>query len=225
MIQAIAFDLDDTLLDTSGLLVPAASRRACEALIEQGVPCPLEDCLRLRAEMAPHHSHRDIFRLIAERYGVSDQGAASAEAVQRFYNHPLPEKLPLMPGAEEVLAQLEGRYALYLVTSGNPQTQMGKIKATGLLSRFRHCYTVDAFAGGTKREAFEDILARERIPGHALLSLGNRLCQEIRQTKQVGGFTCYFEYGEHVGEKPERPEDHPDWTIHHLHEFIPTCQL
>lgn len=44
-IKCIAFDLDDTLVDTSQLLVPLAARQACEAMINNGVKGDIDTCL------------------------------------------------------------------------------------------------------------------------------------------------------------------------------------
>ncbi|MCX7978019.1 MAG: HAD hydrolase-like protein, partial [Bdellovibrionaceae bacterium] len=62
-------------------------------------------------------------------------------------------------------------------------------------------------------------------PAQKLLAVGNRLSQEIRLAKRLGAQTCYMKYGEHVGEIPRLPEDHPDYTITHLNQLIPVCGL
>lgn len=226
MIRAIAIDLDDTLLDTSGLLVPAASRNACHEMIRLGLQCSLEECLQAREELALHHSHREIFPLIAKKYHAPDQAAAAQAGIFQFYHHPnLPARLPLMEGADEVLTTLAGRYRLYLVTAGIPEAQMRKIQAAGLHERFVEIFTVDNFKGARKKAAFESILVRENLHPSQLLSIGNRLREEIRQAKECGAQTCYFEYGEHVGEIAQKPEDKPDFIIRHWKDFIPTCRL
>lgn len=221
MIRAIAFDLDDTLIDTTGLLVPEAARQACEEMIANGFERGLEACLSERAALATQLPHREIFPRIA---GPSRPEAGRA-GVERFYNPRLPNSIPLLDGADEVLTTLTGRYRLYLVTAGAAETQRRKIEAAQLASRFEKCLTVDGFAGGTKTEAFREILDREGLKPEALLAVGNRLSQEIRLAKRLGARTCHFPFGEHAPERPQLPEEIPDFTFHRWADFISVCRL
>lgn len=223
--KSIAFDLDDTLLDTSGLLVPEASRRACEAMLAAGLRCTLEECLTARQELATQMSHTEIFTLIANRFGTNQNGKAIHDALERFYNPEVPADLPLLPGARENLVTLKQKYKLFLVTVGVPATQEKKIQALQIAPFFDGIYILNGFIGEKKDDAFRDILRRQGHDPKALLSIGNRLSSEIRDGKKVGADTCYFAYGEHVGEKPQCPEDHPDFTITEHKDLIATCGL
>ncbi|NUN05437.1 MAG: HAD hydrolase-like protein [Bdellovibrio sp.] len=223
--KSIAFDLDDTLLDTSGILVPAAAQRACEAMIAAGVQCSLEECLQMRHDLASQQSHTEIFRGIIQRYGTSQPEKAVEGALQEFYNPAVPATLPLMPGAIENLQYLKSNYQLFLVTMGSKTSQEQKIKALGIAQHFKKIYILNGFIGEKKDLAFRDILASEQHAPAQLLSIGNRLSSEIRDGKRLGTDTCYFAYGEHVGETPQFPEDHPDFTITTHQELIQVCGL
>lgn len=223
--KVIAFDLDDTLLDTSGLLIPLASQRACEAMIAAGVNCTLEQCLIDRHHMSPSHSHTEIFTTIANKYGTNQMGKAVHDALERFYNPEIPMALPLLAGAIENLQELKKKYKLYLVTMGSPEAQKNKIRALNIDTLFHGIYILNGFIGERKEMAFLDIIEREFILPEELLSIGNRLSSEIRDAKRCGGRTCYFAHGEHVGETPQFPEDHPDFTVQHHKELISACGL
>ena len=225
MIRSIAFDLDDTLLDTSGLLLGAAAQEACTAMIREGLPGSLEQCLRLRADLAANLSHKEVFPEIARRLGSSASERIGSVGVQIFYNAPIPSALPLMKGAYEVLRIVKDRYRLFLVTAGAPATQWEKIRATGLEPFFEKIFVIDKMKNEQKRSAFQEILQTQHDHPQELLSVGNRLAEEIRQAKQLGALTCHFEYGEHAGEEKFEPEDHPDYTIHSWAEFLPSCHL
>lgn len=225
MIKAIAFDLDDTLLDTTHLLLGAAAERACRRMIQEGMNLSLDQCLEWRKELAPQKSHKELFLDIAQRVGGPKAHHIGQAGVQAFYESPIPEKLPLLPGALDVLDALTGRYALFLVTSGAPATQWEKIRATGLKDRFQEILVVDKMKGEQKTASFQRILQSTGLPAESLLSVGNRLTEEIRLAKRLGAKTCHFEYGEHVGEQVEFPEDKADFTIRLWPEFIPTCRL
>lgn len=223
--KSIAFDLDDTLLDTSGLLVPMAARRACEAMIAAGLRCEMDECLRMRHDLASSFSHTEIFTQILNRYGTNQQGKAIHDALEEFYNPQVPETLPLLPGSLENLEKLKLRYNLFLVTMGSHETQVKKIKALGIEGHFKKIYILNGFIGEKKDSAFKHILDSEGHHPQELLSIGNRLSSEIRDGKRLGATTCYFAYGEHIGEKPQFPEDHPDFTVSHHKDLISTCGL
>lgn len=224
-IKCIAFDLDDTLLDTSQILVPMAARRACLAMLENGVPGDVDSCLEWRAGRASSMTHKEIFESFIQKQNCLTPDLALQAAMKAFYNPEVPPRLPLMEGAEENLRVLGVRYQLYLVTSGEPAAQMQKVTALGIETLFQKIYLINNFKNETKQMAFEDIIARENIRPEELLSIGNRLSQEIRYAKVCGAQTCYFCHGEHIGEQPERREDYPDVTIYKHAELISACGL
>lgn len=223
--KAIAFDLDDTLLDTSRLLIPLAAESACRRMIDRGLHCDLKTCLQLREELAHRLSHADLFAHIIMEVGCDHPHEAVQDAIHAFYSPPLPANLPLMEGARENLDHLRVDYDLFLVTLGQPDTQREKIRALGIEKYFREIFILDGFKGETKKSAFEKILHLRHLQPRELLSIGNRLSTEIRDAKKCGSDTCYFSYGEHAGEKPAEPADHPDFTIFHHQELIRTCRL
>jgi putative hydrolase of the HAD superfamily len=224
-VKCIAFDLDDTLVDTSLILVPMAARRACLAMLENGVQSDIDSCLEWRAARPASLSHKEIFSGFIARYGSPTPDVALQAAMKAFYNPEVPPRLPLMEGAEENLRLLKARYKLFLVTSGEPDAQMKKVEALGIKKIFDKIYLINNFKDESKQTAFEDILLREKISPQELLSVGNRLSQEIRYAKICGAQTCYFCHGEHIGEQPERREDYPDVTIYKHAELITACHL
>lgn len=224
-IKCIAFDLDDTLLDTSQLLVPLAARQACVAMMDNGVAGDIDTCLAWRASRAAEFTHQQIFQGFIDKYGSTTPNVALEAAMRAFYNPDVPPHLPLMEGAEENLRALSAKYTLFLVTSGEPAAQQKKIDALGVASYFRKIYLVNNFKKEEKKSAFLDILQTENIQPEELLSIGNRLSQEIRHAKLCGAKTCYFCHGEHVGEQPTQREDYPDYTIFKHSEFIRACGL
>lgn len=219
-LKCIAFDLDDTLIDTSGLLVPVASQQACQAMKSLGLNCSMEECERWREKLAKEMSHREIFLEIARKYNSGNIDAIAAAGIQNFYSPQIPDRLPLLEGAKNSLEILQDKYTLFLVTSGLVATQRKKVAATGIEGYFKKIYVLDGFKGEKKRIAFQDILQTEKLQPRELLSIGNRLYEEIRQAKQLGAHTCYFKYGEHVGEIPLVPEDHPDYTVLNHQELL-----
>lgn len=223
--KAIAFDLDDTLLNTSGLLVPQAAEKACLSLISVGAQCSVEECLNLRAKLAHTLSHPEIFGFIADEYQCPERELGLQLAILDFYNPDIPATLPLIEGALENLQNLSQRYDLFLVTMGIRQAQEKKIQALGIKDYFKKIYILDSLRGERKKLAFEDILKESDCQPDQLLSVGNRLSAEIRDAKLIGAQTCYFPFGEHIGESPTQKHDYPDFTIQRHSDLIKTCHL
>jgi putative hydrolase of the HAD superfamily len=225
MIKAIAFDLDDTLIDTSGILVPLASKFAYEAMRSRGLQANFEIFEEERRFGALFMSHQLIFQKIAEKYAEHSILEIAAAGVQAFYNPIIPEKLPLLPGALENLDSLQAKYPLFLVTSGSVPTQNRKVRSANVNHYFKKIYTLDGFKKERKQSAFTDILSSLNLQPEELLSIGNRLSQEIHDAKELGCKTCYFRYGEHVGEAARNQFEIPDFSVENHQELISTCQL
>lgn len=223
--KAIAFDLDDTLLNTSGILVPQAAQKACLSLISVGAQCSLEECLIMRTELSKKLSHPEIFGRIADEYDCPERELGLQLAILDFYNPEVPERLPLIEGALKNLEYLNPKYDLYLVTMGIREAQEKKIAALQIGSYFKKIFILDSLRGERKQNAFEAILQHSQCQPSELLSIGNRLSAEIRDAKLIGADTCYFPFGEHVGETPTTAADYPDFTITTHSDLIKTCHL
>lgn len=226
MFQALAFDLDDTLIDTTGALVPMASLATFEAMKKNGLTCEYGAFEQFRKIGALSMSHQLIFRKLAELMGPPDRIETLTQiGIDTFYNPVLPKKLDLLEGALENLKTLSSQYSLYLVTSGVPATQSKKVQIAGIEQYFEKCFFMDGMKKERKRQAFSEIIETLNIKPTELLSIGNRLSQEIRDAKELGAMTCYFKFGEHVGESPKSHFDHPDFTIEKHSELIAKCRL
>lgn len=225
MIKAIAFDLDDTLIDTSHLLVPIASHAAFTAMLAFGLQCNFDQFDRERRHGALSMSHQKIFKVIAEKFSQNPTDELANAGIEAFYNPPIPDKLDLLDGALENLKTLSKKYPLFLITSGSVPTQKRKIHATNAGPFFQKIYTLDGFKKERKRMAFQDILKSLSLNPAELISIGNRLSQEIHDAKELECKTCYFKYGEHVGEVARNDFEIPDFTVENHKELITTCRL
>ncbi|MGE0633232.1 MAG: HAD hydrolase-like protein [Pseudobdellovibrionaceae bacterium] len=225
-IKCIAFDLDDTLLDTSNLLIPIATEEACAAMVKAGLRTTVRSCIEKRQEFLDRAIHENIFREISSFYNPSDfeTNAIAKAGEQAFYGRKIPDYLPISSEAKGILENLKNKYTLFLVTSGELETQKAKVKAMQIEHFFSKIFYVH-FRNENKMTAFIKILEITGCLPEQLLSLGNRRSQEVREAKQVGAKTCWLKTGEHKNEPPEIKEDIPDFEISSLGEFIKTCQL
>lgn len=224
MIKAIAIDLDDTLLDTSGLLAPRATQDAFVYLINNGLRLSLEECEAQRIELIKTISHRDAFEKMAAEFGDEKTKKVVPETIRLFYEPLIPPQLPLLEGARENLDYLKTRYSLFMVTAGTENAQLNKIKALGIEQDFRKIYVVNSLLKHRKKAAFTDIVGSLNIRAEELLCIGNSISSEIKDAIEINAQACYFEYGENRGEISGLPR-RPNFHIKHHRELISTCHL
>lgn len=224
-IKAIAFDLDDTLLATTELLVPSASLKAFEILRQAGLTLSLTECEAFRLQMIKETSHKETFRILAEKYGSEKTVQALELANKAFYHPEIPEKLPLLDGALANLTKLQKKYSLYIVTAGFFEAQTAKIKALQIESYFKKSYIVNSLNNEKKYDAFKDICQKENILPSELLCIGNSLSSEIKDARLLGAWACYFEYGEDRGAIGNDPSLKPHFHIRKHAEFITACSI
>ena len=224
MIKAIAFDLDDTLLDTSGLLTPSASRETFNLMIKKGLKLTPAECESFRTGLIRQHSHREVFEKLATEYGTPETIEHLPQIYDSFYFAKLPHNLPLIEGARQNLDYLKPKYALYLVTAGIESSQLGKVAALDIEKDFRKVFVVNSILKHKKKDAFNEIIKMENIKPDELLCVGNSLLSEIQDALQIGAKACYFEHGEERGKLSDLPR-HPDFHVKNHSELIKTCQL
>jgi putative hydrolase of the HAD superfamily len=128
--KSIIFDLDDTLLDTSGFLIPIAARESCQAMIDAGLNCDIETCLQLRSQLLRSNPRAQVYRELTERIGVradtyvNDVAFAGHKA---FHSRKVEANIQLRAGATELLKTLHGKYRLIGI-SRNSKTKNRFIK-------------------------------------------------------------------------------------------------
>lgn len=223
----VVFDLDDTLLDTSGILIPAAARRAIETMLKaSGRTDEIEKWLAKRTEILRADPRADVWlKLASGDDEIADIGRRT------FFTHPI-EQLPeeavrTTPGAFEILAWAEKHATLHLVTSGDLTTQQKKIERLGVGHFFESIQVVDAKhafvsnATRTKFEAFGKIQATEPdLRAHDFISIGNRVDTDLGEAKRHGWKTAWIRYGEHATLTPQNEFEIPDFEVASLAELL-----
>lgn len=225
MIKVIVFDLDDTLLDTTHLLIPPALDKICHNWQGLSSSFTKEKFFADREVLLKAHSNSEIFELLADKYQLSDKTAGIAFADEAFYNPDIPPHLPLMAGALENLIALKDKYILCLLTAGETLTQDLKVDRAGLRPHFKHVFLADDKVNYKKAPFFAKLITDYKISPEQLLSIGNRRTSEIREAKRLGCTTCFFKFGEHSHEAIENAFDVPDFEIAQHPQLMPTCKL
>ncbi|HVL48929.1 MAG TPA: HAD family hydrolase [Candidatus Thermoplasmatota archaeon] len=206
-VEAVAFDLDCTLVDILRL-----KERACEAaawaLADAGLdldpPVAARTMMRLALEQGIDRDDVvDLFLLDA--YGTVDPslvilGRHAFDAAEEAEARPYPR-------AHRTLLELSRRgYRLALITDAPRHRALKRLQASRLRAFFEDVITVeDTPRGKVDSRPFERALARLNLPASALLMVGDNPRRDVGPAKALGCRTALATYGL----QPDFASDHP----------------
>lgn len=198
-IKTIIFDLDDTLLDTWGLLVAPAAREACKAMISAGLNANLESAVATRAALFLAQPRADLYQLVVDHFGV--QAQTSPKSVrdaghEAYYHRDVEPDIALSQETHTLLTNLSDTHNLYLVTSGHPETQRRKVELLKIEDYFLQIHYVHRDIGMSKHATFSGILEHLNHPPEQVLCVGDRPDREIRAANLLGMITARVCKGE-----------------------------
>ncbi|MEE2830347.1 MAG: HAD family hydrolase [Myxococcota bacterium] len=218
---ALIFDLDDTLIDTTGQLLGPAHTEAAAAMIAAGLTGSIDEVAQARTTFARSHPGEDLERLVIECFGAGDPEAAAAAGKRAFYERsitrldPLPEALP-------VLADLRARNcSLFLVTLGHPATQRQKVKLAELEGCFDVVRYVDVAGDTSKEQVIAALMTEQQLSGAQTVVIGDRIDREIAAGRRLGCWTVRVERGEGQYFLPREAAEQAHYTVGNL-EAIPS---
>jgi len=210
-IRLVLFDLDDTLFDCAGTLVPQAHRDAVAAMVEAGLPGPVEDRVAELRRLLAEQPGTGGYTTLCERHECP--AGTVAEAGRRaFYERDVPPIEPF-PGVRELLDGLAGTMHRVIVTRGSTPTQQRKVARLDLerhVDAVRYVGTDDA---GGKQAAFAACMAERGVAGHETLVVGNRRSDEIAAGNRLGCRTALVVTGEYAGVAAGRPDERAETEL------------
>lgn len=212
------FDLDDTLLDfhkaETWALRQALRRSGVEPTdaiaaryseINQSQWELLEEQKITRQQVLVRR-----FQLLFQELGVN----ASCEKTQKCYENMLAKGHDFMPGAQELLETLKGKYEMYLVSNGTAMVQDARLRDSGIEQYFKGIFISERVGVDKPQEEFFDrSFAAIPVfdPGQAMI-IGDSLTSDIRGGNNAGIQTCWY----NPKHKPRRADIHVDYEISEL---------
>ena len=196
MLDAIAFDADDTLWHTEYYYRQTESRYL-DLLASYGIaPQTVLDVLH-RIEIANlaffgygiRGFTLSMIEAAVEVTGGQVRGA-DIQAIVDLGRAMTSHEIRLLPGAEESLASLGQQYPLLIITKGDVLDQESKINRSGLAKYFRH---IEIISDKTPA-AYSAILARHNIDPSRFLMVGNSLRSDIAPILALGGYAVHVPY-------------------------------
>jgi putative hydrolase of the HAD superfamily len=207
VIRAVVFDLDDTLIDTTGQLVLPAHQEAAAAMIAVGLEASVRDVAEKRMDFAKAAPVEEIDLRVASFFGAKDVSAVAAAGHAAYFGRTV-RSLSAWPFVGAALDGLAGRRRC-LVTSGFEATQRKKIELAGLEAYFDAIEVVPV--GEDKGPALARVVGA--IAPEECVAIGDRLDREIQAARQLGMWAVRVAAGEGQYASPQNAWQRPHYTV------------
>lgn len=198
MIEFLLLDLDDTILDFHKAERIALSK----TLLGLGVD-PSPEALERYHQINRWHweqLEKGLYtrdQVLVGRFGqfFRELGVDVApELAAKTYEQNLSQGHYFLPGAEEALEELYGRYRMFLLSNGTASVQKGRLTSANLYRFFERVFVSQEIGANKPDRAFFDACF-SRIPGFAperALMVGDSLSSDIRGGVNAGVATVWI---------------------------------
>lgn len=183
----IIFDLDDTLIDTSGCVTPYKLRKVLEKMLGRE-PSPEE---------------------LGELTAINAESSKTQEAIQRFASlhnlpwdstfaeltSPLPQdfQISCTPNAKEILEKYSQKCPIALVTGGHPPFQLEKLEKAGIDGAI---FSKIAIPEDSKKKPFYQEISREfSVDPSNIWVCGDRIPMDLAPAHELGCKTIHMRWG------------------------------
>ncbi len=212
----IIFDLDDTLIDTSGSILPGVLKNALREM--EGVGLSMANFNRSYNELLRintyHVSSGEALKEFLEINGAPKH--CLDVALRAIYEAPVFDE-PIQPveDAVEVLQELSCSHPLVLVTKGKEKVQREKMKRAGISTQF---FTKLYFCeDGDKKKIYQKVSEEMGISPLNALVCGDRISFDLTPAKHLGYKTVQLKWGRGLGNTGFKKD--VDYTILYLKEL------
>jgi FMN phosphatase YigB (HAD superfamily) len=213
-VQAIVFDLDDTLIEKSEWIIPAMEFASVKLGLD---PTRVWD---LAARYVQAHGCADagIYNHVLLECGQSDS-AMNIRAFVAWANQfePKPGALSLHPGAREALESLGRRYRLGVIADGPVACQKAKLRGSGLDRLVHAVMYSDEIDGIRSRRPdprpFRRILADLGIRGPHTLFVADNPLKDFQKPRDLGFITVRVLTGEYANHDYPTREHAADYDL------------
>ncbi|MBI3211597.1 MAG: HAD family hydrolase [Simkania negevensis] len=212
----IIFDLDDTLIDTSGSITPHLLKNALTEMVCGGLP--LTDFQRALATL----QRLDAARLSLDK-AVLEEFLELEGAPRKYFDMgwkvisagpSLDYPIERIDDALEILHFLSSSHRLALVTRGSKEIQQEKMKKAGISQEIFYALH---FCKENKKKSYEILGKESGILSENVLVCGDRISLDLSPAKDLGYTTVHLRWGRGLGNTGSKKD--VDYTILHLREL------
>lgn len=214
----IIFDLDDTLIDTSGSITPVKLEIALCKMMEAGliVPDPIEALELLKRLDVTAESARNTLSEFLEILGAEERFFQIG--VQAVYGD-LPSDLSVfaLEEASEILTELKENHELALVSIGRSDHQFAKMKKAGIDSTVFSKIIISE--DGDKKPHYQAIVELLGYSPQETVVCGDRIAIDLSPAKELGCKTIHMRWGRGLNSIPSPSKGDVDFTINGLKQI------
>lgn len=194
-IEVVSFDADDTLWHNEPYFLEVQEN--FWHLMEDFLPAHATGAELNRTEVQNIQLYgygikAFILSMIEAAIRISE-GRITSKGIETIINYGkemLDKPVELLPGVEEVLAQLNGRYKLVVATKGDLLDQERKLIKSGLADYFHH---IEIVSDKTEPE-YQKLINHLDIAPDQFLMIGNSLRSDVLPVLNVGGHAVHVPY-------------------------------
>jgi uncharacterized protein len=214
-IEAVIFDLDDTLFDCYGQCVLKAHREASQAMIDAGLNADIDDVYECRLKFRRGYPECRLEDMVSVALG-SEVSAEVSRAGERAFFSRDPGQLTAFPDSCILVQSFKDKGCeVMIVTRGDDKTQQLKIDRLGFRELFDEIHVVPL--GVSKSVALKSIA--DRRSADKILVVGDNIRDEIRDARDLGMHVCWLPRGEF-----RRDPIFRCWTLKSLSELLDWLQ-
>lgn len=215
----IIFDLDDTLIDTSGCVTPFKMKECLKKLVASGVMIPefsqsYRELLEINRRSA---KSKDAIIAFAKHYGATDNQIQ--DALQELTT-PLPEifSVSMTPHAQEILEYYRKTGPIALVTGGHFSFQWDKLKKAGIDSSFFSMIGIPE--DSIKKPYYQALQEKFSLPAEEIWVCGDRIEMDLKPAFELGFRTVHMRWGRGALMASEKWIDYSISDLFQLKEII-----
>jgi putative hydrolase of the HAD superfamily len=212
----IIFDLDDTLIDTSGCITPIRLEDALTQMVKAGLNLPdfTQGLEQLRRIDAGAESAKDALAEFLEIHDADKKYLDIAlKEIYENFSHDLP--IFTFDGVVDTLKSLAGLHRLALVTAGFEDYQHWKLKKTGIDSSFFSKIVV--CESGSKKAHYKLIVEELGISQNDVVVCGDRIAKDLSPAKDLGFRTIHMRKGR--GKRYSALSDDVDYSVDEFYKI------
>lgn len=215
----IVFDLDDTLIDTSGSVTPFKMDACLKKCIALGLPVQdeakaLQDLLAIN-KRSPKST--DALKIFIASYQLP--GFPIAEVFQELHT-PLPAdfQVPVTPHAKEMLEFYKSLCPIALVTGGNAAFQWEKLKKAGIDSSIFSMIGIPE--DSIKKPYYQAVQQKFGVTPSQIWVCGDRIEMDLKPAFELGFRTVHMRWGRGALTTSEKWIDYSISELRELKEII-----
>lgn len=210
----IIFDLDDTLIDTSGCTIPIKLREALRVMIEAGLKVDsFEETLNLfkKVDSTSPDGEESLRRFLKE---INADPSLFEIAVKEYYNPvPVDTVIKTLEGAKEVLTELKKENTLAIVSKGKQELQYQKMKKANISKDlFSKIIITEEY---NKNLQYQEVLKELGFTTDETIVVGDKFGGDLLPAKKLGIKTVQMMWGRAL----KFPEEGADYKIKKLEEL------